>query len=267
MPRLPGLASVMPLVGAARQLAVPVGLAEALETRAVLTRRGLARTSLVDARRARLAGLHMLPADLRLDGRLVVDVGANEGWFSRSVLSVAPGAQVIAVEPTPIPLATLRAELGGHPGVTIVPKALAGEEGTATMHVTDAHTFSSLLAPRPETDGLYGAPTGTVTAAQALEVPVTTLDAVVGDRDVALLKLDVQGGELGVLAGGDATLPRTDAILCEVLFVSHYEGDAPFPVLNRRMEELGFVLRDVSDVQRNAEGTALFAEACFVRAS
>ena len=47
-------------------------------------------------------------------------------------------------------LSDARERYGSHPGVTIVPKALAGEEGTARMHITPAHTGSSLLAPRPE---------------------------------------------------------------------------------------------------------------------
>jgi FkbM family methyltransferase len=244
---------------------MPTALAEAIEARRVFERRGLARTSLLDARRARIAGLHMLPPDLALDGALVVDVGANEGTFVEAVLNVAPAAQVIAVEPTPIPLEMLRGRFGSHPGVTIVPAALAGEPGTATMHITPVHTASSLHRPRPETGELYDAGHDLWVTAQELEVPVRTLDEVVGDREVAVMKIDVQGGELGVLAGGTETLRRTRAILVEIVFVSHYEGDSPFPVLHRRMEELGFALRDVSDLWRNADGTAMYGDACFVR--
>jgi FkbM family methyltransferase len=258
---------VVPQLRYLRELAMPVGLAEALEARAIFEKRGLRRPNLLDARRARIAGLHMLPPDLPLDGGLVVDVGANEGNFVTAVLSVAPNAQVIAVEPTPLPLGWLRERHGGHPGVTIVPKALAGEEGTATMHITPGHTGSSLLAPRAEIGLAYDGGTDVWVTAEELEVPVTTLDAVVGDRDVAVLKIDVQGGEMGVLAGGERTLRRTRAILVEIVFQSHYEGDSPFPVLHRRMEELGFALRDVSDLWRNEQGTAMYGDACFVRAA
>jgi FkbM family methyltransferase len=244
---------------------MPSALGEAIEARRVFTRRGLARTSLLDARRAKIAGLHMLPADLRLDDALVVDVGANEGTYVQAVLNLAPRAHVVAVEPTPEPLGLLRARFGADPRVTIVPSALGAQEGTATMHVTPVHTGASLLEPRAEIGERYGSPSGAWATAQAVQVPVTTLDAVVGDRDVALLKIDVQGGELGVLAGGTATLPRTRAIQCEIVFESHYEGDSPFPVLHRRMEELGFALRDVSDFWRNADGTAMYGDACFVR--
>jgi FkbM family methyltransferase len=264
--RLKALLATAGGVGGLVEALTPVALSEALEARRIFARRGLAGTSLLDARRARIAGLHMLPPDLALDGALIVDVGANEGTWVEAVLSVAPRAHVIAVEPTPVPLGLLEGRFGGHPGVTIVPKALAAEPGTARMHITPAHTGSSLLAPRPEVGAQYGVGTDVWTTAQELEVPVTTLDEIVGDRDVAVLKIDVQGGELGVLAGGERTLPRTAAILVEIVFVSHYEGDSPFPVLYRRLEELGFALRDVSDLWRNEDGTAMYGNACFVRA-
>jgi FkbM family methyltransferase len=246
---------------------MPAALAEAVVARRVFERRGLARPSLLDARRSKLAGLHMLPADLRLDDALVVDVGANEGTFVQAVLNVAPRAQIIAVEPTPEPLGLLRQRFGSHPGVTIVPSALTADEGTVRMHVTPVHTGSSLLTPRPETGTLYDTDPAAWSTAQEVDVPATRLDTVVGDRDVALVKIDVQGGELGVLAGGEETLRRTRAILAEIVFVSHYEGDSPFPVLNRRMEQLGFTMRDVSDFWRNADGTAMYGDACFVRSS
>jgi FkbM family methyltransferase len=264
--RLKGLLHAAGGVQGLVEAAMPTALAEAVEARRVFERRGMARPSLLDARRSRIAGLHMLPHDLALDDALVVDVGANEGTFVQAVLNVAPRAQILAVEPTPEPLGLLRGRFGSHPGVTIVPKALTAEEGTARMHVTPVHTGSSLLTPRPETGTLYDTDLTAWSTAQEVEVPTTRLDTLVGDRDVALVKIDVQGGELGVLAGGEQSLRRTRALLVEIVFVSHYEGDSPFPVLHRRLDELGFALRDVSDLWRNADGTAMYGDACFVRA-
>ena len=247
-----------------RELAMPVALAEALEARRIFSRRGLAQTSLLDARRARIAGLHMLPPDVPLQGGLVVDVGANEGSFVAAVLSLAPAAHVLAVEPTELPLRRLRERFGSHPNVTVVPQALAARSGTARMHVTVGHTGSSLHRPQPEMGELYGAVEGW-SVAEEIDVPTTTLDELVGERDVAVLKIDVQGGELGVLAGGEDTLRRTRAILVEIVFRSHYEGDAPFPVLHARLQELGFELRDISDLYRREDGTAMYGDACFAR--
>jgi FkbM family methyltransferase len=264
MARLPRVPDVVSQLRFARDLVMPVALQEALDARRAFELRGLRRTSLLDARRAWISGLQLLPADLPLDGGLVVDVGANEGWFVANVLKLAPGARVIAVEPTPEPLARLRERFAGAGNVTIVPKALTPEPGTVTMRVPKgSHTGSSLLVPRKSNDELYGSDDWSI--AEEVQVEAATLDDVVGDRDVTLLKLDVQGGELGVLAGGERTLRRTRAVITEIVFVSHYEGDSPFPLLNRRMEELGFELHGVTDPQRTPDGTATWGDACYVR--
>jgi FkbM family methyltransferase len=245
-------------------LATPVGLREALDARRAFGLRGLERTSLLDARRAWLSGLQLLPADLPLRGGLVVDVGANEGWFVTNLLNLAPEARVIAVEPTPEPLGTLRARFGAAPNVTIVPKALTAQPGTVTMRIpVGSHTGSSLLMPHKSLDEVYASADWDI--ASEVEVPAVTLDSVVGDQDVTLLKIDVQGSELGVLAGGAATLERTRAVLIEIVFHSHYEGDSPFPRLNRRMEELGFELHGIGDPNLAPDGTAMWGDACYVR--
>src|SRR4051812_4763032 len=104
------------------QLTYPVALSEALQARRTFRARGLERVSLIGARRAWLSRLHLLPPDLDLTSGLVLDVGANEGNFSAAVLSLAPAATVIAVEPAPGPRERLNARLGSHPSFTLVPK-------------------------------------------------------------------------------------------------------------------------------------------------
>jgi FkbM family methyltransferase len=248
-----------------RDLAIPVGLREALDARRAFELRGLEKTSLLDARRAWISGLQLLPKDISLDDALVVDVGANEGWFVTNVLNLAPSARVIAVEPTPEPLARLRERFGAAPNVTIVPKALTAQPGEVTMRIPrGSHTGSSLLRPRKSLDDIYGSDDWGVAA--EVTVQADTLDAVVGGQDVTLLKIDVQGGEFGVLAGGARTLERTKAVIIEIVFHSHYEGDSPFPMLNRRMEELGFELHGVGDPNRAPDGTAMWGDACYLRA-
>jgi len=266
MTRLLRVPDVVSQLRFARELATPVALREALDARRAFALRGLAKTSLLDARRAWISGLQLLPPDLPLRGALVVDVGANEGWFVTSLLNLVPEAHVIAVEPTPEPLRLLRERFDGARNVTIVPKALTAEPGTVTMRIpTGSHTGSSLLFPRKSLDDLYGSDDWGV--AEEVLVPATTLDEVVGDRDVTLLKIDVQGAEFGVLAGGGESLQRTRAVIIEIVFHSHYEGDSPFPLLNRRMEELGFELHGVSDPNRAPDGTAMWGDACYVRAA
>jgi FkbM family methyltransferase len=189
----------------------------------------------------------------------VLDVGANEGSFSAAILELAPAATIVAVEPAPGPRARLEARFGDR--ITIVPKAMAAQSGSATLHITAHDHNSSLRAPRAEMVSTYHDIGWAVR--EDIEVPTTSLDDLVGDRAVSVLKLDVQGGELAVLQGGRQALGKTSAVLIEVTFFSHYEGDATFGPLHDEMTRLGFVLTAMSEPGRTEDGRATWADACY----
>jgi FkbM family methyltransferase len=247
------------------RLALPVALDQALEARRLLRDRTTARLSLRDYRNAWLSRVHLLPPSCPFDRQLVVDVGANEGNFSAAILSLVPWARVLAVEPAAEPRRRLEARLSGRSHVEIVGQAVADVAGTATFNITAHGHNSSLHKPRPVMQELYDDPGWAVVREEQVET--TTLDRLVGDRDVAVLKLDVQGGELDVLRGGVETLQRTAAVLLEVTFVSHYEGDASFQRLNEEMVERGFDLVGLSQPATTREGVTTWADACYARSS
>ena len=68
-----------------------------------------------------------------------------------------------------------------------------------------------------------------------------------------------------MLRGGRRVLENTVAVLVEVMFLPHYEGDTTFPGIHEAMIELGFVLMDLSRPFRLDEGPALWADACYAR--
>jgi FkbM family methyltransferase len=216
---------------------------------------------------ARRANLDMLPRGVDPRDGLILDIGANEGDWTRHVLRVFPDAEIIAAEPGPEPRARLEHRFGEAPNVTIDTRAISDSAGFATYHRTRASVFASLLAPTAALHGLYALPGSPTERLETLEVSTATLDELVGDRAVSLLKLDVQGGELAVLRGGAKTLRRTAAVLIEVLFQGHYEGDATFPGLHEAMVDLGFVLIDLGRPHRFADGPALWADACYAQQS
>lgn len=214
---------------------------------------------------AREAGLNMLPSWVDPRVGLVVDIGANVGAWSAHVLRVFPGLEIIAAEPGAEPLATLEARFAGHENVTVDCRAVTDVSGTSVYHRTRASVFASLLPPRAALHELYALPGSPTEVLEAVEVNTVTLDELVGQRTVSVLKLDVQGGELAVLNGGRHALERTAAVLVEVVFLPHYEGDATFAALDQALTRHGFRLMDLSPPFRLGDGPALWADACYGR--
>lgn len=211
-------------------------------------------------RAAQSARVHLLPDLSILEGGLVVDLGANVGDWTAAVLEVVPSARILAVEPATDPRATLVERFARDPRVTVDDRAVAATAGTREFHITEHSHNASLNQPR-DMDTLYG---DGWKVARRVTVETVTVDGLVQGRDLALLKIDVQGAEREVLAGATATLKRTAAVLLEVTFISHYEGDATFPWLHEHMTELGFRLAGLSEPKMSAGHAVLWCDACYV---
>jgi FkbM family methyltransferase len=212
---------------------------------------------------AKRAHLELLPRSVDPAAGLVVDAGANDGDWSAALLEVFPALEVLAVEPGVEPLGNLRERFKDAANVKIEPRALASVPGVSDYHRTRASVFASLLPPEHSLQELYALPGSPAAVLEVIPVETVTLDELIGPREVSVLKLEVQGGELAALEGGRQTLSRTAAVLVEVLYVPHYQGDATFSALHEAMVELGFQLMDVLPPFRIDEGPALWADACY----
>jgi FkbM family methyltransferase len=131
-------------------------------------------------------------------GDLAVDVGANIGAMTGLMaLRTSPGGEVLAFEPQPEVFGELLANLelleraGGYSPVRPHRAALGRETGTGLLQAGDPSNRGTAHLG----DGDGGVP-----------VPVTTLDVALAGRTAALVKVDVEGGELQVLEGGAASL-------------------------------------------------------------
>jgi FkbM family methyltransferase len=205
--------------------------------------------------------LQLLPSLDLITRGLVFDVGAHEGHWTHALLEIAPTARVICVEPQADLMAILEQRFAGDARVSLDGRAVADAPGMRTFHRLGVSVNGSLHAPQPGMDELYGRGWE---VRDTVSVETTTIDEIAGDRAVGLLKIDVQGAEHEVLRGATATLRRTSAVMLEVTFVSHYEGDASFVKLHETMQEAGFLLAGISPPARSPRGAMLTADACYV---
>lgn len=214
------------------------------------------RTALVDSR------LERLPANLRSNLDLVIDVGSNIGQWISAFLIFADVGRIEAFEPNPEAFELLRTRLGQRPETHLHQLAVGEKHATTLLNITRGSGLSSLLDPGENLRVQY-APAADVI--NQLPVKVVPLDEAISDDTIVdLMKIDVQGFEHSVLRGAQETLKRTRAVLIETNFTSHYVGDGSFGTLFAHLTELGFDFWDVSPPYRGKDAQALWADAVFI---
>jgi FkbM family methyltransferase len=136
---------------------------------------------------ATLASHTLLPHLLR-DGCLIVDLGANRGEFFHAVCAWCKPGRYIAVEPNPVLADALRSE----PNLEVVNAAITAADTPVHFQID-----SNLEASR-----IVGTPTANSVEVNGLSLG-TLLDQFRFTR-VDLLKVDIEGAELPMLAAGSA---------------------------------------------------------------
>ncbi len=151
-------------------------------------------------------------------GTTAVDAGANVGLLTVPLaLAVGSEGRVLAVEPAAETVARLRENLrrNGLENVSVVEAALGAERGAATLLLEGDSAYNSTVATR-------------TSASVGAEVRVERLDDLweeAGRPDVSVLKVDVEGAELDVLAGAVELLrSRRPAVLVEAAESSRAEA-------------------------------------------
>ncbi len=207
----------------------------------------------------------ILPASFKTSPAFVIDVGANYGNWTRSLLELLPIPEVWIFEPNPEAMKICRQRIGSRPGIKYFDMALGDAAGQIMLHVTASSDFASILPPRSDfLEKQYRKSAGSVVLSKQVEV--RTLDSLVPEsRSVDLLKIDVQGFERAVLSGARRVLANTRSVLIEANLQSHYVGDDSFPALWSILADHGFSFWALSPPYLGQSGESLWADAVFVR--
>lgn len=147
-----------------------------------------------------------------------IDVGANVGLYA--CIARSRGIPVIAIEPLQSNLRLLLANLmeNGWSDTEVIAAGLGSAAGIADLF--GSGTGASLVP------GWATLPENTLLRER---IPLTTLDAVLGDRFVEerlLIKVDVEGAELDLLKGAVRTFsrPRAPLWLMEICLTENFPG-------------------------------------------
>jgi|GEM_PF-392843 len=182
--------------------------------------------------------------------QVIYDIGAHRGLWSEMAQNVFSPRQCVLFEPQREPVVEIKsrqARCGGNWRLFSV--ALGDRVETKTIHVNLQSAASSLLPPQSAAPKEFWGG-GEL---RAEEISVAALDGVVAAQDLPppdLIKLDVQGYEAKVLAGGRRTITQAARLVVEVSLRPIYEGQVLLPEILTLLTDWGFVLEDVNEALR-----------------
>lgn len=144
---------------------------------------------------------------------LIVDVGANAGVFSHLMFSINANSEIVAFEPLPKlnqKLEAWRQRTGVK--LDVRKKAVGRQPGEALLESPHGYDGISRICVSAKPEG------------EAYRVEVTTLDNELAEREVLLMKIDVEGYECEVIAGARQTLVKTRFVIAEAHTIQHRDA-------------------------------------------
>lgn len=143
--------------------------------------------------------------------RAFIDVGAHLGSVLSNVKRHVSSARIIAIEAIPDKARFLR---NTYPGIEVHSCALGAEEAQVAFYIDLQRSGFSSLDPTRSIQ------------CKRINVQMKRLDQIVDATDVDTIKIDVEGAELGVLAGATALLDRCQPL---IMFESGAQPDDELP--------------------------------------
>jgi FkbM family methyltransferase len=175
----------------------------------------------------------------------VFDVGANIGQYAECVFATGFRGTVVSFEPNPEAVAVLQKKAEKNPRWKVVPTVLDSCAGKVDFNIMSASQFSSLHSPDHSQTDIF---LDRNVIIQTIQIEATTLDRQfeVLAREIGFnrpfLKMDTQGHDLAVVAGGRQHIAAFAGLQSELSINLLYEGAPNWHEALKIYRDLGFRL-------------------------
>ncbi|MGB7731400.1 MAG: FkbM family methyltransferase [Candidatus Acidiferrum sp.] len=157
------------------------------------------RPSLTDAELSKVMARVLKP------NSICIDVGAHKGLIVDDFIRHAPQGTFHAFEPIPYLARLLRRKYRSNPRVKLYELGLSDSAGPTTFYINKSEMgYSSLAAPDHNTASKD---------VETCTVEIRRLDDLLPEARPDLIKIDVEGAELGVLRGAKKMLARSRPVV------------------------------------------------------
>jgi FkbM family methyltransferase len=209
-------------------------------------------------------GLHELLASFVSSGSTFVDVGAHVGHYSLRIAKHC--SRVVAIEPNPAASEALHANISLNNLTNVTVLDVAAHHRAERLRLWDPFNVTAgsctrtlsqgEVSPRPAGYGISTLFVGSDGFGKYLDlVDAQPIDAIIGLRDVALVKIDVEGNEGNVLAGARRTMARFQPTLLVEMHHNMY-GKGIWTAVVGELSALNYAWKVVRVPQRSTLSAA-----------
>jgi FkbM family methyltransferase len=197
--------------------------------------------------------------------KTILDIGANEGQFSEKMRLLFPRASIYAFEPLKDVYQTLISHFENDPHFKAFNIGLGSERNTFEINRNESSASSSLLDMTDVHTSHFEHAVGVTKEV----IEVDSLEHIFEGQRLAspmLIKMDVQGYEKAVIAGGKSILAQADMVISEVSFEALYKGQPLFDEIYAMMKDMGFGFAGCFEqLHSPASNKILQADAIFIK--
>jgi FkbM family methyltransferase len=181
--------------------------------------------------------------------KFIIDVGAHVGDFATNCKRIWPNADIHLFEANPNARDILD-RLGYKYNIALLSDSVGDEY---TYYMTDKWVLSTGNSIFKENTSEFDD-----SHLMTLTLKSDTLDNILGDVEfVDILKLDTQGSEIKILNGASNIIQKTKYIVIECSVFEYNLGGCKIGDVFQYMNENGFQLKDVLDINYLQDGVLL----------
>lgn len=197
--------------------------------------------------------------------KTILDIGANTGQFASRIQKILPDVKIYSFEPLASCLEELKQNMKDVQNFQCFNYALGNENGKHIIYHNEFSDSSSLLPM----EQIHKDAFPFAKNAKEEMIEIRRLDDIADSlklTDNLLIKIDVQGFEDKVIAGGQITIRKAKILIVETCFEPLYEGQLLFDEIYSLIKEMGFTYKGAEESFRNPlNGKILYCDSVFVK--